>query len=109
MQTIGSIMQHGRLSHVIVRYGFSTIALTALIGLFLTAGSTGCHHCDVENLCLQKEGLLVEDQIYPLCGAEPSHDGDRYTWETDTGSCSCTLESGDIAGYNWRNCTFEAN
>jgi len=75
-------------------------------GLFLLAPGAGCDECDAETKCLGKEGLLVEDEIYPVCGAEPTSDGDRYSWATDTGTCSCTLESGALTGYNWRDCEF---
>lgn len=92
----------------IVKYGSVALALaTIAVGLASLSTGTGCAHCDGQSHCLAKEGLLVQDKIYPVCDAEPTHDGDRYTWATDTGDCSCTLESGDIAGYNWRNCTFE--
>lgn len=87
--------------------GAAALSAMAIAGLSLLAPGAGCDECDLGSRCLEKEGLLVEDEIYPVCGAEPTHDGDRYSWATDAGTCSCTLESGTVAGYNWRDCELD--
>lgn len=43
-----------------------------IAGLSLLAPGAGCDECDGETRCLEKEGLVVEDEIYPVCGAEPT-------------------------------------
>jgi hypothetical protein len=91
-----------------VKYASLTVALGALIALLSLSGGTGCGGCEAETTCLGKEGLLVQDKIYSICGVDAIHDGDRYTWYTEIGDCSCTLALSDSGNYNWAGCDFVA-
>jgi hypothetical protein len=91
-----------------IKYASLTAALGAMIALLSLSAGTGCGSCHAETTCLGKEGLLVQDKIYSICGVDATHEGDRYTWQTDSGDCSCTLELSDSGSYNWRGCDFTA-
>jgi hypothetical protein len=90
----------------IVKYASVTAVLVAVIAVFSLSAGTGCGGCHAEQTCTGKEGLLVQGKIYSICGVDATHDGDRYTWATDSGDCSCTLVLSDAGSYNWRNCAF---
>ena len=91
-----------------MRYGALAGALGALfVSVTSLSTGTGCASCDAEKRCLQKEGLLVEGEIYPIYEVDPTHDGDRYTWATDMGDCACTLELNDVGQHHWRDCQFQ--
>ncbi|APR75280.1 Hypothetical protein A7982_00626 [Minicystis rosea] len=93
----------------IVKHGTVAVVIGLVVGLFSLAESTGCNECDMESRCLQKEGLIVQTQIYPVCGVDPTNDGDRYSWSDDTGVCSCTLASDNLGQFSWHGCAFDKN
>lgn len=62
--------------------------------------------CDARETCLNKTDRIFTGRIIPVCDAETNRDGTTYSWKTDQGTCTCTLDS-RANGNFWRSCRFE--
>ena len=82
---------------------------TTVLMLVLALAGLGCSSdddCDAAASCARKnDALITSGKIVPICGAPTKNDGTTYSWTTDQGTCTCTLDQ-RLAGSFWRGCRF---
>lgn len=83
------------------------VTLLAFATCLAVAACSSDDDCDAAKDCANKtDRIFTTSKVAPLCGVDSTASGAQYSWKTDQGTCTCTLDS-RANGNFWRNCSFK--